>query len=49
MEIRSLTPYDFRRAFVVGVPIAKVVNTLVQWLYWMASNYAGHLDTKTTS
>jgi hypothetical protein len=40
--------YSFR-ASMVGVPITKVVNTLVQWLCWMVSSYAGHLDTKTTS
>jgi hypothetical protein len=40
---------NFRRAPVVGVPIAEVANTLVQWLYWMAGGYVGHLDTKTTS
>jgi hypothetical protein len=34
---------------VVGVPIAKVINTLVSWLCWMASSYVGHMDTKTTS
>jgi hypothetical protein len=50
MEIRSITEiYNFRRASVVGVPIAKVANTLVSWLRWMASSYVGHLDTKTTS
>jgi hypothetical protein len=31
---------------VVGVPIAKVANTLVSRLRWMASGYVGHLDTK---
>jgi hypothetical protein len=41
--------YNFRRASVVGVPIAKVANTLVSRLRWMASSYVGHLDTKTTS
>jgi hypothetical protein len=51
MEIRSIKKiYNFRRASVVGVPIiAKVANTLVSWLRWMVSSYAGHLDTKTTS
>jgi hypothetical protein len=53
---RSETPWRseasllrFRQASVVGVPIAKVTNTLVQWLHWMASSYVGRLDTKTTS
>jgi hypothetical protein len=41
--------YNFRRASVVGVPIAKVANTLVSRLRWMASSFVGHLDTKTTS
>jgi hypothetical protein len=41
--------YNFHRASVVGVPIAKVHNTLLSWLRWMASRYVGHLDTKTTS
>jgi hypothetical protein len=41
--------YNFRRASVVGVPIAKVANTLVSRLRWVASSYVGHLDTKTTS
>jgi hypothetical protein len=51
MEIRSIKEiYNFRRASVVGVPVvAKVANTLVQWLCWMVSSYAGRLDTKTTS
>jgi hypothetical protein len=50
MEIRSITEiYNFRRASVVGVPIPKVTNTLVSRLYWMASSYVGHLDTKMTS
>jgi hypothetical protein len=50
MEIRSITEiYNFRWASVVGVPIAKVANTLVSQLHWMASSYVGHLDTKTTS
>jgi hypothetical protein len=31
---------------VVGVPIAEVANILAQWLRWMASGYAGRLDTK---
>jgi hypothetical protein len=35
---------------VVGVPVvAKVDNTLVSWLRWVASSYVGRLDTKTTS
>jgi hypothetical protein len=34
---------------VVGVPIAEVANTLVQWLCWMAGSHVSHLDTKTTS
>jgi hypothetical protein len=38
--------YDFRRAPVVGVPIAKVVNTLVPWLCWVARSYVGCLGTK---
>jgi hypothetical protein len=41
--------YNFRRAPVVGVPTAKVANTLVSWLRWTAGNYVGRLDTKTTS
>jgi hypothetical protein len=41
--------YNFCRASVVGVPIAKVINTLVSRLRWMANSYVGHLDTKTTS
>jgi hypothetical protein len=50
MEIRSTTEiHNFRRAPVVGVPTAKVANTLVSWLHWMASGYVGRLDTKTTS
>jgi hypothetical protein len=50
MEIRSITEiYNFRRAPVVGVPIAKVANALVQWPRWMTSTYVGHLDTKMTS
>jgi hypothetical protein len=52
MEIRSITEIrNFRRALVavVGVPIVEVANTLVQWLRWMVSNYAGRPDTKTTS
>jgi hypothetical protein len=50
MEIRSITEiYNFRRASVVGVPIAEVANTLVQWIRWMAGSYVGHLDTKTAS
>jgi hypothetical protein len=47
MEIRSITEiYNFRRAPVVGVLIAKVVNTLVSRPRWVASSYVGHLDTK---
>jgi hypothetical protein len=50
MKIRSILEiYNFRRAPVVGVPIAKVANTLVSWLSWMAGSYVGRLDTKTTS
>jgi hypothetical protein len=50
MEIRSIKEiYNFRRAFVVGVPTAKVANTLVSWLRWMADIYVGRLDTKTAS
>jgi hypothetical protein len=41
--------YNFHRTFVVSVPTAKVANTLVQWLRWMARSYVGRLDTKTTS
>jgi hypothetical protein len=49
MEIRSITEiYNFRRASMVGVPIAKVANTLVSRLRWVASSYVGHLYTKTT-
>jgi hypothetical protein len=33
----------------VGVSIAEVATTLVQWLCWMVSSYVGRLDTKTTS
>jgi hypothetical protein len=50
LEIRSITEiYNFRRAPVVGVPIAEVTNTLVSWLRWMVGSYVGHIDTKTTS
>jgi hypothetical protein len=50
MEIRNIAEiYGFRRAPVVGLLIAKVANTLVQWLRWMASSYVGRLDTKTTN
>jgi hypothetical protein len=41
--------YNFCRASVVGVPIAKVTDTLVSRPCWVASSYVGHLDTKTTS
>jgi hypothetical protein len=41
--------YNFRRASMVGVPTAKVTNTLVSWLRWMADSYVGRLDTKKTS
>jgi hypothetical protein len=41
--------YDFRRAPVVGVPITKVISTLVPCLCWVASSYVGHLGTKMTS
>jgi hypothetical protein len=41
--------YNICRAPVVGVPIDKVVNTLVQWLRRMPSSYVGRQDTKTTS
>jgi hypothetical protein len=44
---QKLHVYD-RRAPVVGVSIAEVVNTLVPWLCWMASSYAGRLGTKMT-
>jgi hypothetical protein len=30
----------------VGVPMAKVANTLVSWLSWMADIYVGRLGTK---
>jgi hypothetical protein len=33
----------------VSVHTAKVANTLVSWLRWMACSYVGCLDTKTTS
>jgi hypothetical protein len=46
VRIRKLYLYDFRRAPVVGVPIAEVANTLVQCLRWMAGSYVGPLDTK---
>jgi hypothetical protein len=50
MEISSTNEiYNFRLAPVVGVPIAEVANTLVQWLRWMISSYVGRLGTKTTS
>jgi hypothetical protein len=50
MEIRNIMEiYNYRRAPVVGVPIAEVANTLEQWLCWMASSYVGHLDTKVSS
>jgi hypothetical protein len=51
MEMRSTKEiYNFRQASVVGVPIAaKVDNTLVPRLRWVASSYVGRLDTKTTS
>jgi hypothetical protein len=51
MEIRSIKEiYNLRRASVVGVHVvAKVANTLVSWLHWMACNYVGRLDTKTNS
>jgi hypothetical protein len=51
MEIRSINEiYNCRQASVVGVPIAaKVDNTLVSRLHWVASSYVGHLDTKMTS
>jgi hypothetical protein len=51
MEIRSIKEiYNFRQAPVVGVPIvAKVGNTLVSRLRWVASSYVGRLDTKTIS
>jgi hypothetical protein len=49
MTIRSITEScNFRRAPVVGVPIAEVANTLVQRLRWMAGSYVSHLDTKMT-
>jgi hypothetical protein len=50
LEIDSTTKiYNFRRAPMVGVPIAEVTSTLVSWLCWMVSSYVGHLDTKTIS
>jgi hypothetical protein len=50
MDIRIITEiYNFRRAPVVGVPIAEVANTLVHWPRWMAGSYVGRLDTKMTS
>jgi hypothetical protein len=50
MEIRSITTIcKFRQTPVVGVPIAKVANTLVSWLRWIVGSYVGRLDTKTTS
>jgi hypothetical protein len=50
MKIISITEiYNFHRAHVVGVPTAKVANTLVSWLHWMDGSYVGRLDTKTTS
>jgi hypothetical protein len=49
IEIRSITKiYNFRRAPVVGVPIAEVANTLASGLRWMVSSSADRLDTKTT-
>jgi fructose-specific phosphotransferase system IIC component len=38
-----------RTLYVVGVPIAEVVNTLANWLRWMAGSYVGHLNTKMAS
>jgi hypothetical protein len=50
MEIISITEiYNLRRAPVVGVLIAEVVNTLANWLCWMSGSYVGHLGTKMTS
>jgi hypothetical protein len=50
MKIRSIAKiYNFSSRPVVGVPTAKVANTLVSWLRWMAGSYVGRLDTKTTS
>jgi hypothetical protein len=49
IEIRSFTSTTLRRAPVVGVPTTKIANTLASWLCWMAGNYVGRLDTKTTS
>jgi hypothetical protein len=46
MKIGKLHFCNFRRAPVVGVPIAKVTNTLVPWLCWMAGSYVNRLDTK---
>jgi hypothetical protein len=30
----------------VGVPMAKVANTLASWPCWMAGGYVGRPDTK---
>jgi hypothetical protein len=50
MDIRSITEiHNFCRAPVVGVPIAKVANTLVSRLRRVVSSYVGHLDTKMAS
>jgi hypothetical protein len=38
--------YDFHWAPVVGVPTAKVANTLASWPCWMAGSYVGRLDTQ---
>jgi hypothetical protein len=46
MEIRSFTSTIFLQAPVVDVPMAKVANTLVSWLSWMAGSYVGCLCTK---
>jgi hypothetical protein len=50
MVLRNIAEiYDFVGPPVVGVPITKVANTLVQWLRWMVSSYVVRLDTKMTS
>jgi hypothetical protein len=41
--------YNFRWAPVVGVHITEVVNTLANWLSWIAGSYVGHLGTKMAS
>jgi hypothetical protein len=50
MEIRSIKEiYNFRRASMVGVPkVAKVDNSLVSRLGWVASSYVGRLRALNT-